>query len=102
MAKSRKNATALKRDSAGQIAWKRDNGGMMIHDGLERLRAYLQQPGVRRNAVAKEAGINWHAVDCAMGGDPRLSTLLAIEKTIPSDFEPSPASGLAPGCGGAA
>lgn len=68
---------------------------MTISQGIHRARSYLQVPGVNRAKVAEAAGLNWHAVNNLLTGDPRLSTLLAIERVIPPDFvapEEAPAS----------
>jgi hypothetical protein len=75
---------------------------MTIHEGIHRARSYLQAPGVNRHKVAEAAGLNWHAVNNLLNGDPKVSTALAIERVIPPDFVPPDSNGDEPETAGRA
>lgn len=73
---------------------------MTIKSGIHRVRSWLRTPGINRRRVAEATRLNWHAVNNALSGDPKLSTLLAIEEVIPPEFEPPDPEADSPTCSG--
>lgn len=63
---------------------------MMIENAAQRIRAFLNEQGVKVGRVARDAGLSWETVENVKRGrgDPAFSTLDALDRQIPAGYMP--------------
>ena len=66
----------------------------MVAGTIERIRAHLREPGVRKKAFAEAAGLHPNTLQGVESGDwnPTAATLLALEAQLPIAAEPERAA----------